>query len=313
VTALVVTVPDSLGGVRIDRVVALLADLPRTAVDALVDEGRIALDGRVVRRRSVLVRAGQKLRVEQPEARDEGGPGPDESVEFTVIEADDEVIVVDKPAGLVVHPGAGHPTGTLVNGLLARFPELALLAEETRSDPRRPGIVHRLDRGTSGLLVVARTSHAYGSLVAQLRTRKVSRSYAALVAGSVEGGSGTVEAPVGRSTSAPMRMAVSRTGKAALTRYRVERRFEVPPTTLLSVELETGRTHQIRVHLAAIGHPVVGDPLYGRGGPKPDAPLDRPFLHAARLTFEHPGSGRARTFDSPLPADLSAVLRSLEG
>ncbi len=308
-----VTVPDSLGGVRVDRVVALLADLPRTAVDTLVDEGRITVDGRVVRRRSVLVRAGQELCVERPEKSPDVGPGPDESVEFTVVEADDQVIVVDKPAGLVVHPGAGHSGGTLVNGLLSRFPELASVAEETGSDPRRPGIVHRLDRGTSGLLVVARTADAYRSLVDQLKFRRVSRSYATMVWGSVEGGSGVVEAPIGRSTAVPTRMAVSRTGKPALTRYRVERRFDVPPTTELWVELETGRTHQIRVHLAAVGHPVVGDPVYGRGGPAPPAPLDRPFLHAAQLTFEDPGSGRGRTFDSPLPADLAAVLRALEG
>ncbi|MGA8724852.1 MAG: RluA family pseudouridine synthase [Acidimicrobiales bacterium] len=312
-SALVVTVPDSLGGVRVDRVVALLADLPRTAVDTLVDEGRITVDGRVVRRRSVLVRAGQELCVERPEKSPDVGPGPDESVEFTVVEADDQVIVVDKPAGLVVHPGAGHSGGTLVNGLLSRFPELASVAEETGSDPRRPGIVHRLDRGTSGLLVVARTANAYRSLVDQLKFRRVSRSYATMVWGSVEGGSGVVEAPIGRSTAVPTRMAVSRTGKPALTRYRVERRFDPPPTTELWVELETGRTHQIRVHLAAVGHPVVGDPVYGRGGPTPPSPLDRPFLHAAQLTFEDPGSGRGRTFDSPLPADLAAVLRALEG
>jgi 23S rRNA pseudouridine1911/1915/1917 synthase len=312
VSALQVTVPDSLGGVRVDRVVALLADLPRTAVDTLVEDGRITLDGRVVRRRSVLVRAGQQLRVERWERPADAGAGPDESVEFTVVEADDEVIVVDKPAGLVIHPGAGHPDGTLVNGLLARFPELALVAEETGSDPRRPGIVHRLDRGTSGLLVVARTAHAYRSLVDQLAGRRVSRSYTALVRGSVEGASGVVEAPIGRSATAPTRMAVSRTGKAALTRYRVERRFDRSPATLLAVELETGRTHQIRVHLAAVGHPVVGDPVYGRGGPPPPARLERPFLHAAQLTFEDPGSGRSRTFDSPLPADLALVLRALE-
>jgi 23S rRNA pseudouridine1911/1915/1917 synthase len=313
VSTLVVTVPDSLGGVRVDRVVALLADLPRTAVDTLVDEGRITVDGRVVRRRSVIVRPGQELRVERPERSPEMGPGPDPSVEFTVVEADEQVIVVDKPAGLVVHPGAGHSGGTLVNGLLSRFPELDSVAEETGSDPRRPGIVHRLDRGTSGLLVVARTADAYRSLVDQLKARRVSRSYVALVRGSVEGGSGVVEAPIGRSTAAPTRMAVSRTGKAALTRYRVERRFDAPPATELSVELETGRTHQIRVHLAAVGHPVVGDQVYGRGGGPFPTPLDRPFLHAAQLTFEDPGSGRRRTFDSPLPADLAAVLRALEG
>ncbi len=315
-TALVVTVPDSLGGIRVDRAVALLADLPRTAVEALVADGRVVVDGRVVRRRSTLVRPGQELRVERPEVS-VVLPQADQSVEFTVVEADDEVIVVDKPAGLVVHPGAGHPDGTLVNGLLARFPDLAQLAEQTEqqtehgSDPRRPGIVHRLDRGTSGLLVVARTPRAYRSLVAQLRARTVTRTYAALVRGEVEGVSGVVEAPIGRSAAAPTRMAISRSGKPALTRYRVERRFDPPPTTLLSVELDTGRTHQIRVHLAAVGHPVLGDPVYGRRGPGPPVPLDRPFLHAEQLTFEHPVSGERRSWRSPLPDDLAGVLGAL--
>ncbi len=311
-TALVVTVPDSLGGVRVDRAVALLADLPRAAVEALVAEGRVVVDGRVVRRRSALVRPGQELRVERPEVPTAPVPEADASVVFTVVEADDEVIVVDKPAGLVVHPGAGHPGGTLVNGLLARFPELAFLAEECGSDPRRPGIVHRLDRGTSGLLVVARTPHGYRSLVAQLRDHSVARTYAALVRGAVEGASGVVEAPIGRSAAAPTRMAVSRTGRPALTRYRVERRFARPPATLLSVELETGRTHQIRVHLGAVGHPVMGDPVYGRGGPAPPAGLDRPFLHATQLAFEHPGSGTRRSWSSPLPDDLARVLDAWE-
>jgi 23S rRNA pseudouridine1911/1915/1917 synthase len=308
----VVTVPRSLGGVRVDRAVALLADLPRTAVDTLVAEGRIEVDGRIVRRRSALVHTGQELRVERPEETLVAGPEPDGSVAFTVVEADDEVIVIDKPAGLVVHPGAGHPGGTLVNGLIARFPELAEVAEATGSDPRRPGIVHRLDRGTSGLLVVARTPHAYGALVDQLRHRTVSRTYVALVRGSVEGSSGVVEAPIGRSAAVPTRMAVSRSGKPAITRYLVERRFDTGPTTLLTVDLETGRTHQIRVHLAAVGHPVVGDAVYGRGGPEPAASLGRPFLHAAHLTLEHPGSGRVCSWDSPLPPDLGEVLRALE-
>ena len=214
-SALVVTVPDSLGGVRVDRVVALLADLPRTAVDTLVDEGRITVDGRVVRRRSVLVRAGQELCVERPEKSPEAGPGPDESVEFTVVEADDQVIVVDKPAGLVVHPGAGHSGGTLVNGLLSRFPELASVAEETGSDPAGR---ESCTGSTAGLRVCwwwpgPRTPIGRSSSSSSLDS--VSRSYAAMVWGSVEGGSGVVEAPIGRSTAVPTRMAVSRTGKPA--------------------------------------------------------------------------------------------------
>jgi 23S rRNA pseudouridine1911/1915/1917 synthase len=302
-TELVVTVPGSLGGVRVDRAVALLADLPRAAVDTLVSEGRVAVDGAVVRRRSLLVRAGQELRVERGEAT-EVGLEPDPSVVFAVVHEDHDVVVVDKPAGLVVHPGSGHPRGTLVNGLLARDPRLDAVAEATGGDPQRPGIVHRLDRGTSGLLVVARSPRAYHSLVDQLQSRTVHRRYVALVHGSVEGASGVVEAPIGRSPSAPTRMAASRSGKPALTRYRVERRFTTPfASTLLSVELETGRTHQIRVHLAAINHPVVGDELYGRSEPP-----GRPFLHAAELSFDHPGSGERVTWSSELPEELARML-----
>ena len=300
---LVVTVPASLGGVRVDRAVALLADLPRAAVDTLVSEGRVALDGAVVRRRSLVVRPGQELRVERDEAR-EAALEPDPSVVFTVVHADDDVFVVDKPAGLVVHPGAGHPRGTLVNGLLARDAGLGALAEATGTDPKRPGIVHRLDRGTSGLLVVARSPRAYHSLVAQLQARSIRRRYVALVHGSVEGASGVVEAPIGRSPTAPTKMAVTRSGRPAVTRYRVERRLASPfESTLLSVELETGRTHQIRVHLAAIGNPVVGDELYGRSEPP-----GRPFLHAAELSFDHPGSGKRVTWSSELPEDLAGML-----
>ena len=220
--------------------------------------------------------------------------------------------MVDKPAGLVVHPGAGHRDGTLVNGLLARYPDLGHVAGEVGSDETRPGIVHRLDRGTSGLLVVARTSGAYRSLVDQLADRRVSRGYRALVLGTMDAEAGVVDAPIGRSVSSPTRMAVSRKGKEARTHYQVERRFGHPAAaTLLGVALETGRTHQIRVHLAAIGHPVAGDDVYGRGRSLAGSALTRPFLHAASLAFEHPSTGQRVAFESPLPEDLSLQLAAL--
>jgi 23S rRNA pseudouridine1911/1915/1917 synthase len=244
--------------------------------------------------------------------REEGAPAApagDAEVSFEVVFADDDVIVVDKPAGLVVHPGPGHRTGTLVHGLLARFPDIGALPQAVGSDPERPGIVHRLDRGTSGLMVVARTPRAYHSLVDQLSRRDVTRSYRALVLGSVDGTSGLVDAPIGRSVSSPTRMAVSRKGKAARTRYHVDRRFGEPvPTTLLTATLETGRTHQIRVHLTAIGHPLVGDDVYGQGRSLPGAVIARPFLHAAGLTFLHPGTGEAVSWTSELPDDLRRQL-----
>lgn len=313
-TTLSVVVPASLDGVRLDRAVALLADVSRSSVDALVVAGRVAVDGRVVRRRNTLLRTGQGLEVDRPDEVAPSGPEGDGTVVVPVVHADDEVIVVDKPAGLVVHPGAGHRSGTLVHGLLARFPELASLPVAVGSDPDRPGIVHRLDRGTSGLMVVARTPRAYRSLVAQLAGRQVTRTYRALTLGAIEEERGVVDAPIGRSVSSPTRMAVSRKGKQARTRYRVERRFTEPaPTTLLQASLETGRTHQIRVHLSAIGHPVVGDDTYARGRALPGATVTRPFLHAYELSFEHPGSGALVSWSSELPADLTRQLEALSG
>jgi 23S rRNA pseudouridine1911/1915/1917 synthase len=231
-----------------------------------------------------------------------------------VVYEDPDLIVVDKPAGLVVHPGAGHRTGTLVHGLLHRFPELSAVADSVGSDPERPGIVHRLDRGTSGLMVVARSPDAYRFLVDRLGDRQVSRTYRVLVLGTVDGETGIIDAPVGRSVSSPTRMAVSRRGKEARTRYRIERRFTAPaPTTLMTASLETGRTHQIRVHLAAVGHPVVGDQVYGRGRSLPGAVISRPFLHAHALAFDHPRTGERVAWTSDLPADLRQQLDQLSG
>jgi 23S rRNA pseudouridine1911/1915/1917 synthase len=312
VTAISLSVPSSLDGVRVDRAVALLADVSRAAVDALVAAGRVTIDGTVVTSRSTRLAEGQVLAVDRPDEEDAPGPLGDPSVAFGVAYVDDDVVVVDKPAGLVVHPGAGHHSGTLVHGLVARFPDLADLPARVGSEPDRPGIVHRLDRGTSGLLVVARTPDAYRSLVAQLSSREVVRTYRALVLGTVEGESGVVDAPIGRSVSTPTRMAVSRKGKEARTRYRVEERFALPaPTTLVRASLETGRTHQIRVHLSAIGHPVVGDEPYGQGRSLPGASVRRPFLHASALAFDHPRSGERMSWTSELPEDLTTQLAAL--
>jgi 23S rRNA pseudouridine1911/1915/1917 synthase len=312
VTVLTVTVPASLDGVRVDKAVSLVADLSRSTVNTLVDQGRVRVDGVTVRSRSTALRLGQELRVDRAEEHGPDRPLGDPTVEFGVVHADRHVIVVDKPAGLVVHPGPGHRTGTLVHGLLVDFPELASVAEAVGSDPDRPGIVHRLDRGTSGLMVVARTPDAHRSLVDQLGRRDVVRQYRALVLGSVEGESGLVDAPIGRSIGSPTRMAVSRKGKEARTRYHVEQRFSRPvPATLLTATLETGRTHQIRVHLTAIGHPVVGDDVYAQGRSLPGAIVSRPFLHAYNLAFDHPGSGERMSWTSGLPDDLRGQLEHL--
>jgi len=307
-----VVVPASLDGVRVDRAVAMLADVSRAVVDGLVAVGRVRVDGRAVTSRSAKLVEGQTLEVDSPDEVAEAGPVADPAVEFTVVHADDQVVVVDKPAGLVVHPGAGHRSGTLVNGLVARYPDLPALPGLVGSEPDRPGIVHRLDRGTSGLMVVARTPDAYRSLVAQLSSRQVSRTYRALVLGTVEGESGLIDAPIGRSVASPTRMSISRKGREARTRYRVEERFSLPaPTTLVRASLETGRTHQIRVHLAAIGHPVVGDDPYGQGRSLPGATVGRPFLHAYALAFDHPATGERVSWTSELPDDLAAQLHAL--
>jgi 23S rRNA pseudouridine1911/1915/1917 synthase len=306
-------VPATLGGERVDRAVALLTGLPRSTVAEMVHQGRVVVDGQRVEVRSRTLVIGQTLRVDvAPPA--EHGPRADGGVAFAVVDEDDHLIVVDKPAGLVVHHGAGHSGGTLVDGLLARFPELARLAEAGAGEAGRPGIVHRLDKGTSGLLVVARTADAFASLSAQLREHTAGRHYRALVAGTVEDDAGVVDAPIGRSPRQPTRMAVTRGGRPARTAYTVVARYRDPlEATLVEATLETGRTHQVRVHLAAIGHPVFGDDRYWGTVPRPPATRGllapgRLFLHAGRLSLDHPEDGARRTWESPLPPDLDAIV-----
>lgn len=307
-------VPPALDGERVDKVVSLLTGMTRSQVANLVEQGVVHLDRASVRSRSRRVAAGETLEVPDAAAVEASRPGAEPDVVFSVVYADDAVIVVDKPAGLVVHPGAGHVTGTLVGGLLARFPDLARLAEA--DDEHRPGIVHRLDKSTSGLLVVGRTPAAVVSLRAQLASRAAERRYQALVWGTVDGNEGLIDAPIRRAEADPTRMAVRSGGKEARTRYRVEQRFSAPvAATRLECRLETGRTHQIRVHLSAIGHPVVGDNRYRRQGRwpavlPPMAP-ERVWLHAVALGFDHPTTGRREEFTSPLPEDLKALLTRL--
>ena len=299
-------VPAALAGERVDRAVAILTGLARTRVAELVAAGAVRVGGAPVTSRSRRVAEGEELEVDLVLP----GPAqlvPDSGVVVPVVHADDVVVVVDKPAGMVVHPGAGNASGTLVHGLLALFPDLA---RSPPGDPDRPGVVHRLDKGTSGLIVVARTEEAYASLVQQMTARTVERRYLALVWGTVESSEGVVDAPVGRSSRDPTRMAVAAGGRPARTRYTVAGRYTTPaPLTLLECSLETGRTHQVRVHLAAIAHPVVGDTRYGKS--RPVLALARPFLHAHSLAFDHPGTGARTSFSSPLPPELEAVLGGL--
>lgn len=305
-----VEVPAALVGERVDKVVALLTGLSRSEVSALVAAGGVRIRGMTVKAGSRRLKAGETLETDLALA--EGGPttavaaAPGE-VAFAVVHADDDVIVVDKPPGVVVHPDASHRSGTLVGGLLAEFPELARLPGAGCGQADRPGIVHRLDKDTSGLLVVARSPRAWRSLTEQLSARSVHRTYLALACGALGADHGVVDAPIGRSLRDPTRMAVSAGGRLARTRYRVLRRFSRPlEASYLELALETGRTHQIRVHLAAIGHPVVGDERYG--GRRGASQCPRSFLHSAALSFDHPdGSGQV-SFSAPLAPDLREVL-----
>ena len=298
-------IPPALAGERLDRIVALVTEASRADAAALVAIGGVLVDGTVVTSGKQRLQLGQIIDVDESRLPTTDLPVADASVKYTVVYEDEHVIVVDKPAGLVVHPGAGNPTGTLVNGLLTKYPELAEIGE-----PHRPGIVHRLDIGTSGLMVVAHSVRAYHSLVYALAQRDVTRVYRTLVWGHLANPHGVIDAPIGRDHRDPMRMAVVVDGKSARTRYEVLAEYGTPAeASSLECRLESGRTHQIRVHLAAIGHPVVGDGTYG--GIRHGISTPRPFLHAAELEFVHPGNGERMSFSSQLPDDLAAVEAQL--
>ncbi len=299
-------VPATLVGERLDRVVAMMTGASRAEVAQWLDAGLIRRNDVVATSRSVRVAEGDRLAVEVDPTPSPAHLQPDPAVVVDIVYLDDDLIVVNKPADLVVHPGAGHDTGTLVQGLLARFPEIAEVGE-----PGRPGIVHRLDKDTSGLLLVARTAGAHAALSQMMAEREVQRRYSTLVWGHPEATSGLIDAPIGRSPREPTRMAVSARGKEARTRYEVQALFDDPVVVaLLECRLETGRTHQIRVHLDAIGHPVVGDDRYR--GVRSSLPVPRMVLHAASLQLTHPTRpDEELSFEAPLPADLAEVLARL--
>ncbi|MGC8633912.1 MAG: RluA family pseudouridine synthase [Candidatus Limnocylindrales bacterium] len=297
-------VPVGVAGIRADRFVSDATGLSRAYVQRLIREGRLTRSGHPIRA-NVPVAAGQRLELDVPEVQPLEVEA--EAIPLTVVYRDDDLLIVDKPAGLVTHPGPGHAGGTLVNALLAlggpeTFGGIAGVA--------RPGIVHRLDRDTSGLLMVARTDSAQASLMAQLKARRVKKTYLALVAGEPPASLGRIEAPIGRDPRQRTRMAVVPDGRPAITAYRVRERFG--GWTLLEVDLITGRTHQVRVHLASIGHPVAGDSVYATGqarrGP---AGLARLFLHAWRLELDSPSGGRVIRATAPLPDELERVLAAL--
>ncbi len=296
-----VVVPLDLDGVRIDRVIASELGLSRNRVREIIDASGATHDGIPVKPGDRFA-AGSALIVDVPERSVRLEPEGD--VPFTVVYEDSDIVIVDKPIGVVVHPGSGSATGTLANGLLARFPDLEGVGQEDRW-----GIVHRLDRDTSGLLVVARTDAAYEGLVEMMRNREVSRRYLSVVSGTFTNTTGTIEAPIGRDPSNPTRMCVSRSGRPAVTHYRRLAQWTDRNAALLSIDLETGRTHQIRVHMQAIDTPIIGDVAYGRRGVVGDP--GRPWLHARQLTFDHPVTGHTMDVTASLPMDLCDSLEAL--
>ena len=301
--------PPEAAGLRLDQALArALPQYSRARLKQWIEAGAVQVDGRHPRAKDKVM-GGERVRLTarlEPDLR----VAP-ESLQLSVVHQDQALIVIDKPAGLVVHPGAGHPRHTLQNALLALDPKLAVVP--------RAGLVHRLDKDTSGLLVVARTPEAHARLVAALAGREIERTYLAICTGVMTGG-GTIDAPIGRHRSQRTRMAVRNDGREAVTHYRIVKRFR--GHTLVRVQLETGRTHQIRVHLAHVGYPIVGDPVYGGRrrvpagcGPALAAALaafPRQALHAARLALAHPLTGHRLEWESPLPKDMAGLIEALQ-
>lgn len=303
------TVPNERAGQRLDVVAAeLFADFSRGRLQEWIRQGQLRVDGEQRRPKDKLA-GGEQLTL-QAEVEAEGD-WQAQPIALDIVHEDSELLVINKPAGLVVHPAAGNPDGTLLNALLHHAPELRNLP--------RAGIVHRIDKDTTGLLVVARTFKAQNSLVQQLQARTMGREYEAVVQGAMTGG-GSVDQPIGRHPTQRIKMAVVRDGKPALTHYRIATRFE--HYTHVRVQLETGRTHQIRVHMAHIGYPLVGDPVYGGRLRLPSGISDeladtlrrfgRQALHAARLELIHPGSGESMAWHMPLPQDMVELLQQLQ-
>jgi 23S rRNA pseudouridine1911/1915/1917 synthase len=301
--------PLEFAGRRLDQALAqMLPQYSRTRIQRWIDEGAVRVNGLEPRARDLVV-GGEAATVEARQSEETAIAA--EKLPLDIVHQDASLIVINKPPGVVVHPGAGNREHTLQNALLAHDPKL-------RQVPRA-GLVHRIDKDTSGLLVVARTLEAHTALVAALAAHDIEREYLALCTGAMTGG-GTVNQPIGRHRTARTKMAVRSDGRAAVTHYRIEKRFRAH--TLARVRLETGRTHQIRVHLAHVGYPIVGDPVYGGRRKLPagathglKAALEgfqRQALHAARLTFSHPKTGKSRAFEAPLPADFAGLLGALE-
>jgi 23S rRNA pseudouridine1911/1915/1917 synthase len=288
-------VPPEAAGERLDHFLGRVEAVgSRAAAQRLIERGAVTVDG-VARQKRHAVKAGETIRVELPQAPDPADPSAGEGVPYEIVLEDEHLLVVDKPAGVVVHPAPGHPTGTLAQALASRA--------AGGPEPWRPGIVHRLDRDTSGLMVVAKSERVHRALQGLIRARELEREYLALVEGRPDARSGTIDAPIGRDRERRRVISVrSDSPRVARTHFEIEETY--PRTTLLRVRLETGRTHQIRAHMAAIGHPICGDPDYGGMASGRRLGLTRQFLHSARLRFIHPITGADTCCESKPPADL---------
>ncbi|HZO74583.1 MAG TPA: RluA family pseudouridine synthase [Ktedonobacteraceae bacterium] len=289
-------------GMRLDRfLVSVLSDISRTAGQQLIAEGAVLVNRRAAKV-GYLLRLNDEVRLLRTGPAMISQDVKPQQLPLHIVYEDDNLLVIDKEAGMVVHPAAGHHDDTLVNALLARYPELRQVAAEIR-----PGIVHRLDKDTSGLLIVAKNLRTQAAMIEQMQRHQVEKRYLALVEGLVSLDQGSIDAPIGRDPRHRQQMTITaQEGREARTHFRVQQRYA--RHTLLLLQLETGRTHQIRVHLKAIGHPVVGDPVYGSRHSQLQLPLQRQFLHAYQLKFTHPTTGKALEFTAPLPDDLQKIL-----
>lgn len=295
-------IPADIETMRIDKAIALETHLSRTKIAELFKEDKVLLNEKKSKR-SEKVNPGDKISLEFIPQEDIQIQGED--IDFEIVYEDDHLVVINKEPGMVVHPGAGNLNGTLANALVHRYPEIINVGQE-----HRPGIVHRLDADTSGLLVVAKTNECYEAFIELFTTHDVDRQYVTLIWGRLNTKAGIIDAPIGRSLSRATKMSVRDDGKFARTHYSEKMYFEKSDATLMDVSLETGRTHQIRVHFAAIGHPIVGDKTYG--GYRQSIPTTRIFLHAQKLNFVHPVTGEQMNMSAKLPQDLALVLEDLE-
>lgn len=289
------------GGQRVDRyVVSALANISRSSVQQMIADGEVLVNGRTCKPGQVL-KVGDNVRIIQDAAKTHTSSAKPRLMPLDIVYEDEEMLVINKAAGMVVHPAPGHTDDTLVNALLARYPDLEGV------EGLRPGIVHRLDKDTSGLIIVAKKARTQAAMIEQMKQHQVEKRYLALVEGVVSVDQGSIDAPIGRDPRHRQQMAITVTGsREARTHFRVLERFQ--RHTLLLLQLETGRTHQIRVHLKAIGHPVVGDPVYGSGNTRGNLSLKRQFLHAYQLKLVHPTTGKVLELEAPLPEDLKTVL-----